>query len=102
MLFPLLVNGQINRSAREFAGEQVQEYIKTKLFKGSSYKPVSLGELKPVQEKRNPEIAWTIEHTFEIKEHSVSDQKAVSKTLRFQFYMDEKMKILRAETYLVN
>ena len=102
MLFPLLASGQINRSAREFAGDQIQEYITAKLFKGSTYKPVSLGELKPVKEKSNPEIVWMIEHSFEIKEHPVSNQKAVPKTYRFQFYLDEKMKILRAETYLVN
>jgi hypothetical protein len=102
MLFPLLVSGQINRSAREFAGDQIQQYIKTKLFKGDSYKAISLGELKPVQEKRKPEIVWSIEHTFEISQPTFSNQKAVPKTYRFQFYLDEKMKILRAETYLVN
>ncbi|HET6993478.1 MAG TPA: hypothetical protein VFI06_00790, partial [Chitinophagaceae bacterium] len=66
------------------------------------YKSVSLGELKAVREKHNPEIAWTIDHTFEISQPTFSDQKATPKTYKFQFYMDEKMKILRAETYLVN
>ena len=102
MLIPVFVSAQINRSAKEFAGEQVQEYVTTKLFKGDSYKPVSFGELRAVKEKKNSEAVWSIEHKFEITEQGFSDQKATPRAYKFLFYLDEKMKIIKAETYLVN
>lgn len=98
---PVVAGAQINRSAREFASDQVQQYIKTKLFKGDPYKAISFGELKEHKEKYNDEMAWVIEHKFEVTDlHSFSDQKAPSpKTYTFLFYLDQKMKVLLAETY---
>ncbi len=100
LLFPIVTAAQINRSAREFAGEQVQEYVTKKLFKGMPYKPVSFGPIKEHKEK-NTEIAWLIEHKFEISEkQSYSGRQASTpRTYRFYFYLDERMKVLRAETY---
>ena len=103
LMLPVLSFAQINRSAKELAGEQIQEYVTTKLFKDLSYKPIATGQLKPVQDKKNLEIAWTIEHRFEIKDSKhTSDQKAVSsKEYRFQFYLDDKMRVIKAESYFV-
>ncbi|MFI5128375.1 MAG: hypothetical protein ACHQFX_00225, partial [Chitinophagales bacterium] len=68
-----------------------------------SYKPVSFGQIKTFEDKRTPEIVWTIEHKFEITEsRKTSDQKtAVSKEYKFQFYLDDKMKVVRADSYFV-
>ena len=101
LFLPVFVTAQINRSAREYASEQVQEYVTAKLFKDLSYKPGSFGPLKIFNEKRNKEIAWTIEHKFEVTEtRKFSDQKtAVPKEYKFLFYLDEKMKVLRAESF---
>ena len=103
ILLPMFTSAQINRSARELASEQIQEYVTTKLFKDLSYKPVSLGQLKTFQDKRYPDIAWIIEHKFEVKEsRKGTDQKSVApKEYVFQFYLDDKMKVVKADSYFV-
>ena len=74
-LAPFLANTQINRSAREFASERVQEYVTTKLFKDLAYKPLAFGEIKSFDDKKNREIYWTIEHKFEVTDkHKSFDQ----------------------------
>ena len=101
LFLPVFGTAQVNRSAREFASEQIQEYVTAKLFKDLSYKPGSFGPLKVYHTKKSTEIAWTIEHKFEITEtQKISDQKtATSKEYKFTFYLDEKMKVLRAESF---
>jgi len=100
-MLPVFASSQINRSAKELASEQVREYITAKLFKDLSYKPVSFGQIKSFEDKRTLEIAWTIEHRFEITDtRKTSDQKtAVVKEYKFQFYLDDKMKVVRADSY---
>ena len=100
---PVFAFSQVNRSARELASEQVQEYINTKLFKGQPYKPVYFGDLKPRKDP-NFQIEWTIEHRFEITEaHKDENDKATQpKAYKFLFYLDHKMKVLRAESYFTN
>lgn len=102
MFVPVFSMAQINRSAREFAAEQVQEYITKKLFKGHSYKSVSFGELKEHKERNNDEMAWRLDHKFEIMEtDDFSGKKnAVARAYQFSFYLDGKMKVLKAETYM--
>jgi hypothetical protein len=102
-ILPVFASAQINRSAREFASEQVQEYVAKKLFKEQPYKPGPFGELKARKDGYS-EIAWTIEHKFEISEtRKGSDVKAgPSKLYKFQFYLDDKMKVLRAESFFQN
>jgi len=100
MLFPVIVNAQINRSATEFAKDNISEYITTKLFKGNPYKPVSYSELKSWKEK-NSGISCFIQHNFEITEiQTDAGQKTpVQKLYKFTFYFNEKMKVLRAESF---
>jgi hypothetical protein len=75
LALPVIAAGQINRSARELASTQVQEYINKKLFKDQPYKPIYFGELKARKEP-DPEIEWSIEHKFEITEmHKDGDNK---------------------------
>jgi hypothetical protein len=97
---PAVVNAQINRSATELAKENIQEYITEKIFNGRQYQPVSYGELKPRKEG-NPDIVWSIEHKFQITETQTdSDKKTLlQKPYKFIFYLDRKMKVLRAETF---
>jgi hypothetical protein len=99
LIFPVIVNAQINRSATEFAKDNISEYIYTKLFKGSPYKPVSYGELKSWKEK-SAEITCFIEHKFEITEIQMNDGKKtpIQRPYKFVFYFNEKMKVVRAET----
>ena len=100
LLFPVIVNAQINRSATEFAKENVEEYITTKLFKDGPYKPVSYGQLKSWVEK-NSGVTCFIEHKFEITETETNAGKKISvqKPYKFVFYFNEKMKVVRAESY---
>ncbi len=99
-LLPVVVNAQINRSATELAKENIQEYIMEKIFNGRQYQPVSYGELKPRKEE-NPDIVWSIEHKFQIAETPTYTGKKIplQKPYKFMFYLDRKMKVLRAETF---
>jgi hypothetical protein len=99
LILPAFATAQINRSAREFASERIQEYVVTKLFKDLPYKPVSYGEIKNYDEK-NRVVSWTLTHKFEITEiRLISDKKTeVHRSYQFLFYLDKKMKVLRAET----
>jgi hypothetical protein len=102
-LFMLLLpafaaKAQINRSAKEFAGERIQEYIVNKLFKNQQYKAVSYGELKKYVQK-NSGVAWIIAHEFEITEKkpftgSITPEPNIR---QFYFYLNDKMKVIRAE-----
>jgi hypothetical protein len=100
LILPLFATAQINRSARELASEQVRDYVTRKLFKDQPYKSVSFGELKAHKEN-DSEIAWKIEHQFEITAvHKFSDElPGTSKSYKFLFYLDSKMKVLRAESF---
>jgi len=102
--FPAFAGAQINRSAKELATEKIQEYILNKLFKNKQYKPVSYGELKPTGGK-NSEIVWMIAHKFEITEggeNSFKKSPKVQQPYKFLFYMNEKMRVLKAETSYSN
>ena len=98
--FSFFSNAQVNRSANELAREKVSEYIVTKIFKDLLYKPVSYSELKP-QNQPHVDIAWSINHKFEITDSQfVADKKiAVTKPYFFSFYLDKKLKVVTAESY---
>ena len=98
LALPVFLQSQINRSATEFARENIQGYIENKLFKDHSYKPISYSELRS-SEKPNGEVVWSIQHIFEILETQVISDKKVStsKQYKFSFYLDKKMNVLRAE-----
>jgi len=97
---PFFCGAQINRSANEVARERVQEYIGAKLFKDLEYKPGDYGELKS-QNDRDNDIAWSLSHKFEITDTQfVSDKRiAVRKSYNFSFYLDKKLKVIKAERY---
>ncbi len=98
LLSAFAANAQINRSAKEFAGEKIKEYIMNKLFKDMQYKAVSYGELKSYTQK-NSETAWIIAHEFEITEKKKFAGNIIpeSKPRQFYFYLNDKMKVIRAE-----
>lgn len=102
LLLPLLSTAQVNRSAREYAAEKIEEYIHEKLFQQLPYKSISYGDLKAYEDKRK-EIYWFISHQFEIVEPKIVDGKKASKsqTYNFYFYLDDKMRVKKAETYFV-
>ncbi|MEO5562737.1 MAG: hypothetical protein ABIR18_04860 [Chitinophagaceae bacterium] len=98
VLIPVGVLAQINRSANELARESVQTYLTTKIYKDQAYNPGSYSELKPIIDKKNPDVAWMIQHKFEIDEVDKSDKKNVyHKPYKFAFYLDKKMMVLKAE-----
>lgn len=97
---PFFSAAQINRSANELACERVKEYIVSKLFKDFPYKAIAYSPLKA---HSNPQshIAWSIEHKFEIETPVFSGKKkSVPKQYRFSFYLDKRLKVLRAESFL--
>jgi hypothetical protein len=98
LIMPVFASAQINRSAKELAGETIGKYITTILFKNQSYHPVSFGELRPRQEE-NSEVIWSYDHKFEIAENKIDPDKKqpVIKTYKFIFYLDKRMKVKRAD-----
>ncbi|HEV8286411.1 MAG TPA: hypothetical protein VGQ09_19015 [Chitinophagaceae bacterium] len=100
LVFPAVVNAQFNRSATELAKETIREYLTGKIFKDQSYRPISYGEIKPRKQK-DSDIAWSMIHKFEITEiQTQADKKInVQKPHQFIFFMDEKMKVLKAESF---
>jgi hypothetical protein len=100
LIFPFVSNAQVNRSANELARERVEEYIVTKLFKDSVYRPGSFSQLKSRKQPQS-EIVWSINHKFEIIDSQfVADKKvAVTRPYYFSFYLDKKLKVLTAESF---
>lgn len=100
LFIPAFANAQFKRSATELAKENIQEYLKSKLFKNPTYQPVSYGELTSRTES-DRSIAWSIEHKFVITEFRIRDDKKnpVQKLYRFIFYFDNKMQIVSAESF---
>jgi hypothetical protein len=97
-ILPVLAPAQINRSAKELAGETIGAYITGKLFKNQSYHSVSFGELRPRREE-NSEVIWSYSHRFEIAENKIDGDKKrpAVKTYTFTFYLDKKMRVKGAD-----
>ncbi|HMG68843.1 MAG TPA: hypothetical protein VK588_14190 [Chitinophagaceae bacterium] len=100
IVIPAFASAQYKRSATELAKENVQEYVTGKLFRNGSYQPVSYGELTTPREN-DPSIAWFIEHKFAITEMKTTGVKkdSVQKIYRLLFYFDDKMNVLKAESF---
>ena len=101
---PLLAAAQINRSATELAKETTADYIRLKAFKKQVYHPVSYGDLvdlNPTDKQSN--LIWAIRHRFEIEETRMVDDKkvVVRQPYTFYFYLDERMRVVKAESYYV-
>jgi hypothetical protein len=103
MLPAFAADAQINRSAKELAGERIEEYIVTKLFKSKQYKPVSYTELKSYNDKKSS-IVWIIAHEFELTEKKLNaDGTSTAPVLyKFFFYLNDKMKVVKAEGMYLN
>jgi hypothetical protein len=103
MLPAFAADAQINRSAKELAGERIEEYIVTKLFKSKQYKPVSYTELKSYNDKKSS-IVWIIAHEFELTEKKLkADGTSTAPVLyKLFFYLDDKMKVVKAEGMYLN
>ena len=97
---PFFCAAQINRSANEVARESVGQYICQKLFKNQGYTAGQYGELQPKND-RVTEVAWSITHEFEITDSQYVSNKRipVRKTYNFSFYLDKKLKVIKAEGY---
>lgn len=101
LILPLAAFSQVNRSANELAREKAEEYITGKLFTGKTYAPVWYGLLKECGDKWK-EIRWRVDHDFRISSPPDNDKKeqAVQGQLyRFTFYFNERMKVIKAESY---
>jgi hypothetical protein len=97
---PFFAGAQINRSANEVARESIQEYISEKLFKNQEYSAGHYGELQ-AQNNRDTHIAWSITHQFEITDSQYVSNKRVPvrTTYSFSFYLDKKLKVIKADGY---
>lgn len=98
---PFISTAQINRSATELAKEKIQDYIITKIFRGLSYKPLSYGELQNLS-IYDSRVSWSILHKFEIvdSQYVSNKRRAVQKPYFFSFYLDKKLNVISAESYV--
>jgi len=103
VILPVFLHGQINRSATELAKENIQSYLRNKIFKQAPYQPISYGELKRENEK-GTDATWSIVHKFQITETEVEAQKKflIQRPYNFIFYLDDKMEVVRARSYFVS
>ncbi|MBL7738255.1 MAG: hypothetical protein JNK14_03490 [Chitinophagaceae bacterium] len=102
MTLPVMAGAQVNRSAKELASESVQAYITGKLFKNMPYKSITFGEIKEAGIRKKDVIVWSIVHKFEITEDgkgSFGSSPESRKEYRFLFYLDDKMKVIKADTW---
>jgi hypothetical protein len=101
LVFPIIVNAQVNRSASLLAHENIQEYLRSKLFKDQPYNPGSFGDLKP-QKENHSETAWIMEHKFQVAEKVSKGTRQPLSTDNhaywFFFFLDKKMRVLKAES----
>jgi hypothetical protein len=99
LVLSLTSNAQINRSAKELARENIQEYLNNKIFRDHPYKPVSNSELKPFRDE-DPDILWKMEQKFETVEIQKDDKHEVpvKTTVKFIFFLNKKMEVVRAES----
>lgn len=95
-LLPLSATAQMNRSASQLARENIEAYLKGKIFRTEPYRSYTFGTLKPAT-LAEPEIVWTMEHRFGIQEKRENDA-SVWKPHYFVFYFDKKMKILMTKS----
>jgi hypothetical protein len=103
VILPFIGNAQFERSAKQLAQENIQDYISTKLFRNRVYEPLSFGEIKTPAEK-NREIACYIEHKFLVVEPGYEgDEHVTSRHLYTAlFYFDSRMRIVRVESSYTN
>lgn len=102
LLLPVVTGAQINRSAKELASEKVREYVTGKLFKNKEYISISFDDIKQVGDRKKDEVVWAIAHKFEITEggkSSFENSPKIRKKYSFIFYLDDKMKVLKADTW---
>lgn len=102
LVLPVFAGAQINRSAKELARENIEDYVVHKLFKDQPYQSVYYGELKNHFEK-NQRVLWTIEHKFEVTETTITNDRKmeVKKPYKFIFFLNNKMEVQRAESYQI-
>ncbi|SHF48086.1 hypothetical protein [Flavisolibacter ginsengisoli] len=101
LVFPLMINAQVNRSASQLAQENIQDYLRSKLFKDQPYHPESFGELKPLKEDHS-ETSWIMEHKFQVAEKvnkgSLKPVSLDNHEYWFFFFLDKKMRVVKAES----
>jgi hypothetical protein len=96
--------GQVNRSATELAKENIQEYLKTRLFQDGRIVSLTFHELKTHTSSQKSAIAWLISMACFIEEQEFRGDslRTVRRPYTFTFYLDRKMAVKRAESYISN
>ena len=100
LIAPAWSLAQVNKSANDLAREVTREYLVSKVFKGKNYQPISYGELRERKDKKT-DVTWVLEHQFEIsdKPNGYDAPSSDKKTYSFVFYLDKRMKVVKAESY---
>lgn len=99
LILPTLASAQVNKSAKELAGENIEAYLQ-KIYKGQDH-TITLGEPKAYL-SQGSEAEWKISCrvTFtDVAGKKSSSQDAYS---NFMFYLSRRMQVVSAEAYKQN
>src|SRR5687768_4816288 len=96
LALPIMAAAQINRSASELARENIEAYLKGKIFRTEPYRSYAFGTLKPTS-ITDTEVVWMMDHRFGIAEKN-KNESSVWKPYFFVFYFDKKMKIVMTKS----
>ncbi|MFL5772833.1 MAG: hypothetical protein ACJ75F_06735 [Flavisolibacter sp.] len=100
LAIPFCSRAQVNKSAVKLAHENIEEYLKSKLFRNKLFTSVSYGQLKERKEKDN-ETVWEMDHVFFVLDETQPQEKSSNSAKQeyyFTFYFDRKMNVTRAES----
>ena len=101
LLLPVLTHAQINRSARELAQENIEEYLSKKIFKDQPIQPGTIEELVTYQPNRAG-ITWKVQYKMELKEKQSDGDSTHNVPCKFTFYLDREFMVLLADRWFRN
>ena len=101
LLLPVLSHAQINRSAKELAKENIEEYLSQKIFKNQPIQPGKIGELVAYQ-KNGVGITWKVQYKMDLKEKQNDTDSTRNVPCKFTFYLDREFMVLLADRWFRN
>ena len=101
LLLPALSHAQINRSAKELAQENIEEYLSKKIFKGRSIQPGTIDDLVAYQ-PNSAGIIWKVQYKMELKEKETDADSTHKTPCKFTFYLDRQFMVLVADRWFRN
>jgi hypothetical protein len=101
LLLPVLSHAQINRSAKELAQENIEEYLSKKIFKNQPFQSGTIGELVSYR-LNGAGISWKVQYQVDLKENQPEADSTRKVPSKFTFYLDREFVVLLADRWFKN